>query len=162
MFRRATCADADEIAKLYNQAMKPGIFAMSPFAPDTRNKRVAWLREHKDPYPAFVYQIDNGKIIGWCSLSTLSVRPEYTDVAETSRYIDENHRGEGLGKLMFAHLVETARALGFRLLVSTAYERNVRSLKSAAPFFDRVAVQHEVACIHGEWHNVVWLWKKLR
>ncbi|WP_081709745.1 GNAT family N-acetyltransferase [Mesorhizobium erdmanii] len=162
MFRRATYADADDMAKIYNQAMKPDTFALSQIAPDTPNERVAWLREHQDPFPAFVYEIENSKVIGWCSLSRFSVRPEYTDVAETSRYIDENHRGKGLGKLMLSHLVEAATNLGFRLLVLRSYERNTRSLRSANPFFRRVAVLHEAACIQGEWHNDVWLWKKLR
>ncbi|WP_083992421.1 GNAT family N-acetyltransferase [Bradyrhizobium embrapense] len=161
MFRRATYADAGEIAIIYNQAMKPGVFAMSPIAPDNQEERVAWLSEHQDPYPAFVYEIDN-KVIGWCSLSRFSVRPEYTDVAETSRYIDESHRGKGLGKLMLAHLIETAANLGFRLLVSTVYERNVRSIRSADVFFRRAAMLHEVARIHGEWHNIVWVSQKLR
>lgn len=162
MFRRATFADADDMVKIYNQAMQPGIFAISQMAPDTHNERVAWLSEHQDPFPAFVYEAEDSTVIGWCSLSSFSVRPEYTDVAETSRYIDENHRGKGLGKLMLAHLVETANNFGFRLLLSRAYERNTRSLKSADIFFRRVAVLHEAACIHGEWQNDVWLWKKLR
>ncbi|MGY8669194.1 N-acetyltransferase family protein [Bradyrhizobium sp. UFLA05-109] len=163
MFRRATYADAHDMVKIYNQALKPGIFAVSQVISDTYEERVAWLSEHQDPYPSFVYEIENGAVIGWCSLSRFSVRPEYTDVAETSRYIDENHRGKGLGRLMLAHLIETATDLGLRLLVSRAYERNIRTIKSADPFgFRRVAVLHEVARIHDEWHNDVFWWKRLR
>lgn len=163
MFRRATDADAGDIANIYNQAAKPGIFAISQIAPDTHNDRVAWLSQHQDPYPAFVYEIDNGPVIGWCSLNRFSVRPEYADIAETSRYIDENHRGKGLGRLMLGHLIETASALGLRLLVSRAYERNIRTVRSGNPFeFRPVAVLHEAARIRGEWHNDVFFWKKLR
>lgn len=162
MLRRATSADLDDITRIYNQALKPGINAISQIAPDTRNERLVWLSEHQDPYPAFVYEIENCGVIGWSSLSRFSVRPEYTDVAETSRYIDENHRGKGLGRLMFSHLVETAASLGFRLLISRAYEGNVRSIESVRPFLRSVAVLHEAARIHDEWHNDVWLWKKLR
>lgn len=163
MFRRATYADADDMAKIYNQALKPGVFAISQIAPDTHSERVAWLSEHQDPYPAFVYEIEDSTVIGWCSLNRFFVRPEYTDVAETSRYIDENHRGKGLGRLMLAHLIETATNLGLRLLVSRALERNVRSIKSVYPMgFRPVAVLHEASLIRGEWHNDVWFWKKLR
>ncbi|UPK05833.1 GNAT family N-acetyltransferase [Bradyrhizobium sp. 170] len=161
MFRRATYADADDIARIYNQAMKPGIFAVSQIAPDTQNERVAWISEHKDPYPAFVHEIENGTVIGWCSLNRFSLRPDYADVAETSRYIDENHRGKGLGELMMAHLIETATTLGLRLLVSRAYERNIPSIKSGIGF-QRVAVLHEAARINGEWQSDVFFWQKLR
>lgn len=163
MFRRATYADAKDMAKIYNQVMKPGIFATSQVVPDTYNERIAWLMEHQDPYPAFVYESENETVIGWCALSRFSLRPEYTDVAETSRFIDESHRANGLGRLMLAHLIETATNLGLRLLVSRAYERNIRTIKSADPFgFQRVAVLHEIARMHGEWHNDALYWKKLR
>ncbi|MHC4049469.1 GNAT family N-acetyltransferase [Bradyrhizobium sp. 25ACV] len=163
MIRHATYADADNMAKIYNQAAKPGIFAISQIAPDTHIDRLAWLNEHQDPFPAFVYEIDNGPVIGWCSLNRFTLRPEYKDVAETSRYIDENHRGKGLGRLMLAHLIETATDLGFRLLVSHAYEKNIRTIRSASPFeFFPTAVLHEAARIRGEWHNDVFFWRKLR
>ncbi|WP_084462191.1 GNAT family N-acetyltransferase [Bradyrhizobium sp. WSM1417] len=162
MFRRATFADAHDIARIYNQAIKPGIFAINPIAPDTHNERIIWLKEHQDPYPVFVYENENHRVIGWCSLSRFSLRPEYTGVAEISRYIDESHRGKGLGGLMLAHLIETAANVGLRLLVSNAYERNIGSIKSIAPVFQRVAVLHEVARVHGEWQNVAWFWNKLR
>lgn len=161
MLRRATKADAADMAKIYNQATKPGIFAISQTTPDTPKDRLAWLREHEDPYAAFVYEIEDGQMIGWCSLNKFSVRPEFGDVAETSRYIDENHRRKGLGRLMAAHLIETARNLGIRLLVSRAYERNIPSIKSGFGF-RRTAVLHDAACIHGEWQNDVYFWQKLR
>ncbi|WP_342734187.1 N-acetyltransferase family protein [Bradyrhizobium sp. B117] len=163
MLRRATHADVDEITRIYNQALKPGIFATSQIAPDTPGERTAWLSEHQDPYPAFVYQSENGAVIGWCSLNKFSVRPEYTDVAATSCYIDENCRGKGLGRKMHAYLIEVASNFGLRLLVSRALERNIASLKSTSSLgFRRVAVLHEAARIRGEWHNDVWLWKQLR
>ncbi|SFQ37276.1 phosphinothricin acetyltransferase [Bradyrhizobium sp. Ghvi] len=162
MLRLATYADVDDIVRIYNQALKPGIFATSQVAPDTSDERIAWLREHQDAYPAFVYEIENDKVIGWCSLSRSSVRPEYSGVAETSHYVDEGHQGKGIGNLMLAHLIETATKLGFRLLVSRVLERNLRSAKGAASLgFQRAVLLHEALRIRGEWHNDVWIWKKL-
>ncbi|GLR92167.1 GNAT family N-acetyltransferase [Bradyrhizobium iriomotense] len=161
MFRRATYSDAAVMAKIYNQAMKPSVFAISQSTPDTYSGRAAWLSAHQNPYPAFVYEDKNGEVLGWCSLSRLSIRPEYADVAETSRYIDENYRGKGLGRSMASHLVETAYSLGFRLLVSNVFERNLPSLRSIVGY-ERVVVLREGALVHGEWQNYVYLWKKLR
>lgn len=161
MFRRATSTDADDVVRIYNQARKPGLFAISRLAPDTRNNRIDWINEHQDPYPAFVYELDDSRIIGWCSLNRFSLRPEYAGVAETSRYIDEKYRRRGLGRLMAGFLIDAARDLGLRLLVSRAYERNIPSIRSGFGF-DRVAALHEVACIDGEWQTDVYFWKKLR
>lgn len=149
------------MARIYNQALKPGVFAISQIAPDTHNERIAWLKDHQDPYPAYVYEIDC-KVIGWCSLNRFSLRSEYTDVAETSRYIDEDHRGKGIGKLMHRKLIDAAKGHNFRILFSRVGQRNVMSINSAKEFFRQVAVLHEAVRIHDEWHNDVWLWKKLR
>ncbi|MER8917371.1 GNAT family N-acetyltransferase [Mesorhizobium sp. M0761] len=161
MFRRANIADAGDMARIYNQALKPGVFATSQLAPDTRSERAAWLEDHQDAYPAFVYEIDH-TVIGWCALSKFSVRTDYNDVAETSRYIDENYRARGIGKSMHEKLIGTAEELGFRILVSRVGQRNQMSLKSAKHFFREAVVLHQAVRIHGEWHNDVWLWKKLR
>ncbi|WP_083219202.1 GNAT family N-acetyltransferase [Bradyrhizobium icense] len=163
MLRRAIYSDADDIAKIYNQAMKPGIFATSQLAPDVRNERVGWLSEHQDPYPAFVYEKKNGAVVAWCALSRFSVRPEYTGIAEASAYVDENHREKGIGKMMLAHLISTADSFGLRAVVGRALERNVGAIRNTTFLgFRRVALVHEISRIRGEWHNDVWSWKKLR
>jgi len=162
MIRRATDSDAEDLARIYNQAMKQGVYATSQLAPVTREDRLSWLAEHQDPYPAFVYEIEDGKVIAWCSLNKFSVRPEYKGIAEISRYVDENHRQAGLGKVLLAHLIETANNLGHRALVSRAFEKNIGSRKSAAHFgFREVALLHETSCVRGEWLSDVLVWKKL-
>jgi L-amino acid N-acyltransferase YncA len=162
MFRRAGPSDADAIANIYNQAMKAGVFATPQITPVTREDRLAWLSEHHDPFPAFVYESGDGKVIAWCSLSRFSARPEYTGIAEISRYVDERFREHGLGKLMLAHLIDAAKTLALRALVSRAIDRNVGSIKSSTHFgFRQVALLHECSRVRGEWFNEVWLWKTL-
>ncbi|MDE5466222.1 GNAT family N-acetyltransferase [Bradyrhizobium sp. CSS354] len=163
MIRRAKCSDAEDIAAIYNQAMAPGVFAVSRVSPDTRTERLAWLEEHQDPYTAFVYEHDGRNVIGWCSLNTLSMRPEYTGLSEVSCYVDEKHRGMGIGRLMLAHLIETAKTFGLRALLGRTLERNVGAIKNFDVFeFRRVATLRELSRIRGEWHNDIWLWKQLR
>lgn len=163
VFRRANHSDAEDIANIYNQAMKPNIFATSQLAPDTRKERMDWLGEHQDPYPAFVYEHENGRVIAWCSLSRFSVRPEYTGIAEVSFYVDENYRGRGIGKLALAHLIQNAQTLGLRALAGRTLERNIRAMNNFVLFgFRRVALLRELSCIRGEWHSDVWFWKQLR
>jgi len=162
MMRRASPADAEDIAKIYNQAMKVGVFATPQVTPVTREERLAWLGDHQDPFPAFVCESGDGKVIAWCSLSKFSARPEYTGIAEISRYVDEKFREHGLGKLMLAHLIEAAESFGLRALVSRAIDRNVGSIRGSTHFgFHQVALLHESSRIRGEWFNEVWLWKKL-
>ncbi|NOJ44587.1 GNAT family N-acetyltransferase [Bradyrhizobium australiense] len=163
MIRRAKFSDVEDIAKIYNQAMAPGVFAISRVSPDTRTERLAWLSEHKDPYAAFVYEHDSGKVIAWCSLNTFSMRPEYMELSEISCYVDEQHRRRGIGRLMLAHLIESANTFGLRALLGRTLERNVGATKNFNSFgFRRVAMLRELSLVRGEWHNDVWLWKQLR
>ncbi|MGY4327445.1 L-amino acid N-acyltransferase YncA [Bradyrhizobium sp. LB7.2] len=161
--RRAKCSDAEDIAKIYNQAMAPGVFAVSRVSRDTRTERLDWLRKHNDPYPAFVYEHETGKIIAWCSLNTLSMRREYMGLSEVSYYVDEQHRRRGLGTLMIAHLINAANTLGLRALLARTLERNIGATKNFNSFgFRRVVTIRELSLIRGEWHNDLWLWKQLR
>ncbi|MET4222637.1 L-amino acid N-acyltransferase YncA [Bradyrhizobium sp. LB14.3] len=161
--RRAKYSDAEDIAKIYNQAMAPGIFAVSRVSPDSRAERLDWLRDHKDPYPAFVYEHESEKIIAWCSLNTLSMRPEYTELSEVSYYVDEQHRRRGIGRLMLAHLTDAAKTFGVRALLGRTLERNVGATKNFESFgFTRVVMLRELSLIRGEWQNDVWLLKHLR
>ncbi|WP_271552945.1 GNAT family N-acetyltransferase [Bradyrhizobium sp. CCBAU 45394] len=163
MIRRAKCSDVEDIAAIYNQAMAPGVFAISRVSPETRTERLAWLREHQDPYAAFVYEHDGGKIIAWCSLNTFSMRPEYMELSEISCYVDEKHRRRGIGKLMLGHLIDTAKTFRLRALLGRTLERNVGAIKNFNSFeFRRVVTLRELSRIRGEWHNDVWLWKQLR
>ncbi|MHC4044865.1 GNAT family N-acetyltransferase [Bradyrhizobium sp. 23AC] len=163
VIRRAKYPDAEDIAKIYNQAMAPGVFAISRVSPDTRTERLDWLKEHKDPYPAFVYEHESGKVIAWCSLNTLSMRPEYMGLSEVSYYVDEQHRRKGIGRLMLAHLINTANAFGLRALLGRTLERNVGATKNFNSLgFRRVVTLRELSLIRGEWHNDIWLWKQLR
>ncbi|MCK1332499.1 GNAT family N-acetyltransferase [Bradyrhizobium sp. CW9] len=163
MFRRATVSDAEDIASIYNQAIRPGIFATSQSAPDTRSERLSWLREHHDPYPAFVYENEDDTVVAWCSLNKFSVRPEYMGIAEASGYVHENYRKMGIGKLMLGHLIEAANSFELRALFSRALERNIAAITNTVSFgFRRVALLHEISNIRDEWHNDVWFWKQLR
>lgn len=163
MFRRANYSDAGDIANIYNQAMKPGVFATSRLTPDTRNERVGWLREHQDPYRVFVYEHENGAVIAWCSLNRLSMRVEYAGVAEASFYVDEKLRGRGIGKLALAHLIKTANTFELRALMGRTLESNIAAMKNFTSFgFRRVALLRELSHIRGEWHSDVWLWRALR
>jgi L-amino acid N-acyltransferase YncA len=159
--RRAEEKDADDLGRIYNQAMKPEVYATCDVSPVSRENRVMWLAHHHDPYPAWVYQVDN-TVIGWSSLSPFSVRPLISTIAEISVYVDEGYRSRRVGFELLVHLVEEARRLGFRSLISLAFEKNAVSNAGCLMYgFQPNAVLYEVARMDGNWENVLWLQKDL-
>lgn len=162
MIRRALESDAAAIATIYNQAMKDGVFATCDVVAVTAESRVAWLGHHADPYPACVFQSDDGQVLGWSALSRFSIRPSYPSIAEVSVYVDERHRSRTVGAALFVQLMMDARRLGFRSLLSLTFERNEPSLRGLrAAGFRTVGALSEVAWLRDRWESVVWLQKDL-
>jgi L-amino acid N-acyltransferase YncA len=160
--RPAEPRDAADLARIYNQAMKPGVHATCDVTPVTRENRIEWLTHHGDRYPVWVYEHKNGGVVGWSSLSPFSVRSDYSSIAEISVYVDESRRSLHIGGKLLIHLVSEARALGFRSLVSLAFEKNVISNAGCVVYgFKPAAVLYEVAELGGTWENVLWLQKDL-
>ncbi len=162
MIRRAQKADAHAIAAIYNQSMQVGIFATCDVVHVTAESRIAWLDKHVDPYPAFVFEDSDGRVLGWSALNRFSIRPTYPSIAEVSVYVDETHRGRTVGAALFVELLAAAKRLGFRSLVSLTFEKNRPSLRGLeAAGFRRVGVLAEVAWLRDRWESVVWLQKEL-
>jgi phosphinothricin acetyltransferase len=160
--RPAELRDAADLARIYNQAMKPGVHATCDVVPVSPENRIDWLTHHGNRYPVWVYEHKSGRVVGWSSLSPFSVRSGYSSMAEISVYVDETHRSLQIGGRLLSHLVSAARRLGFRSLVSLAFEKNVTSNAGCVIYgFKPAAVLYEVAKLGGTWENVLWLQKDL-
>jgi phosphinothricin acetyltransferase len=166
MIRQAEERDADALARIYNQAMKPGIYATAFVRPVDRADRVAWLARHKDPFGAWVYRSKSGEVLGWCSLGPFAPRPSYPRIAEVSAYVEEEHRSGAIGGRLLACLVVMARRRGFRSLVSLAFEKNVTSISGCLlAGFRPMALLQGVATFESgtarTYENVAWIQKDL-
>lgn len=162
MIRKAEERDAEDLARIYNHAMKPGIYATADVKPVTPENRIEWLRRRQEPYGAWVSESSAGDVVGWCSLSPFAVRPSYPKIAEISAYVDEAHRSRQVGRELLIHLVDAARRAGFRTLVSLVYERNVVSIAGCLLYgFRPTATLHKVAILGSVRENVLWIQKDL-
>lgn len=163
MIRPARESDAQAIARIYNQAIEDKLFATCDVDPVTVESRLQWLASHQEPYPAFVLEDESeGVIVGWSALNKFSVRYSYPGIAELSVYVDRDHRSRLAGGRLFMHVIKEAKRLGFRSLVSLTLERNEPSIRGLlAVGFRRAACLSEVAKLHDQWVNVVWLQKEL-
>jgi L-amino acid N-acyltransferase YncA len=162
MIRPAAEHDAPALARIYNQAMKPGIYATAFVNPVDSEDRVNWFRRLRQPFGAWVYESSGGDVIGWCSLGAFGPRPAYRNIAEVSAYVDENYRGGSVGGKLLACLVTQARSRGFRSLVSIAFEKNVVSISGCleAGFLPMAALDRVATCASG-YESVLWIQKDL-
>ena len=100
-------ADAEAIRSIYN-AEVTGSTATFDLVPRTREEQLAWLADHRGPYPAIVALDDADAVLGFGSLSEYKDRPSYATTVENSVYVDTEHRGRGVGRALLMELVELA------------------------------------------------------
>lgn len=88
-----------------------------------------WLHEHQTlPYCALVAEED-GKILGYASLSRFRPSPGYIPTAEDSIYLLPGYEGRGCGAALMETLLERARRNGLRIVTAWIDSRNTTSVK---------------------------------
>lgn len=108
MIRRAQITDVPVIAKIINDCAEYGI--MLP-------RSLASLYEKVRDYQVAVD--DGGRVVGVCGLSVL-----WANLAEVyALAVTPDQRGKGVGRKLVEAVVEEARQLGIRRVMSLTYER---------------------------------------
>lgn len=127
--RTSTSADWPRIIDIYNHAVTDGR-CTADIHPVTVEERESWLQQHlSERYPIRV-AVENGIVIGWCSLSPWRAgREALSGVAEISYYIDRRHRGKGCGDMLMSDTIDYAKTIGFKHLLAILVDINKASLK---------------------------------
>ncbi len=158
--RPAEAADLPAIADIYNDAVlnSTATFEVEPWTPEQRDR---WFREHSHPYAVLV-AVQDGDVLGWAALSPFQRKPAYRFAGETSLYVRAEHRGEGIGVLLLARLLEVAASNGFHSVLARIVGDNPTSLRLHRRFgFRRVGVEREVGFKFDRWLDVVVMQKAL-
>lgn len=156
--RPATQADLPAILEIYNDAVLHTT-ASYDYEPRTLEHRVAWFEDHrKANYPVFVAVDEAGRVAGWSSLSRFHDRFGYRFTTENSVYVAADQRGKGIGKLLLAPLIESARTLGLHAILAVIDAQNEASLRLHARFgFEKVGLFKQTGFKFGRWLDVVYM-----
>ena len=150
LVRIATQADLPAIVAIYNQAI-----AAQNATPDTTaftvEERLDWFGSHSaDEYPIYVCEGEEGRILGWLSLSPYRERPALSRTAEISYYVDYAFHDKGIGSALMQHAIAECPRLGKQLLLAILLERNTPSIKLLEKFgFKKWGFLPEVAELPG-------------
>jgi L-amino acid N-acyltransferase YncA len=160
VIRPAEGADLPAIADIYADAVlnSTATFDIEPW---TLEQRDHWFREHGHPYAVLV-AVRGGDIVGWAALSPFQRKPAYRFAAESSLYVRAKHRGEGIGALLLARLLDVAATNGFHSVFARIVGDNPSSLRLHRRFgFRRVGVEREVGYKFDRWLDVIVMQKLL-
>jgi phosphinothricin acetyltransferase len=150
--RAGTLADADAVARIYNEGIEDGLATF-----ETRLRTADDVRKwFGNRFPIVVVESDVGEVIAFAATSEYRPRECYAGVAEFSVYVARSARGAGAGRLAMERLIEMARQAGFWKLVSRVFVENVASralLRRVG--FREVGIYERHGKLHGVWRDTV-------
>ncbi len=120
--RTARESDLPDILEIYNHAVvnTTATFDLEPRSPEAQQ---AWFLEHVPPYPAIVWEED-GRVLGWASLSPYATRCAYRFAAEASVYVAPDARRAGIGEALLREVIRLGAENGLHTVVGLVTEEN--------------------------------------
>ena len=153
--RPARLEDAVAVAEIYNQGILSKAVTFET-QPRTAADRLRLIQSATDRYPILVAEGDLGEILGWAALAEHSPHLSHRGIAECSVYVEQAHRGRGVGTELMTAMIGEARALGFWKLISRVFLANEagRALCLSAGFRE-VGVLERHAQLENRWVDVL-------
>lgn len=150
--RAATPADAEAIARIYNEGMEDRLATFETRA-RTGADVAGWLDGR---HPVVVVEDGVAGVVAFAATSSYRPRACYDGVAEFSVYVARAARGKGAGKLAMEALLRDAAGAGFWKVVSRVFTENEASRRLLRGLgFREVGVYERHARLDGRWHDVV-------
>ena len=152
--RLARPEDSDAIRRVYNREVteSTATFDLVPRSPDDQAR---WMDEHAGAYAAVVAVDAGGAVAGFASLSPYRARPGYSTTVEDSVYVDADHRGRGVGRVLLTEIVRLAEASGFHAVMARISGPSEASLAlHRGCGFELIGVEREVGRKFGKWLDV--------
>lgn len=155
--RDMTPTDLPYVLEIYNDVILTTTAVYSE-QPHTLAMRQAWFNDRKEAgFPVIVTEED-GVITGFGTYGHFRAWPCYRFTVEHSLYVEKNHRGKGISKILLAYLIGHARGAGMHALIAGVDSDNPASLHlHRSHGFEQVAHFKEVGFKFDKWLDLVFL-----
>ncbi len=155
LIRDARTADAEACAVIYAPWVRDTCVSFEEHPPDAAEMRRRI--ERAQAAHAWLVAEEAGRVVGYAYGGPFKERSAYRFSCEVSVYLGVDERGRGLGRQLYAALLDRMTALGMRMacggvtLPNDASEALHRSLG-----FEPVGVYRRIGWKHGAWRDVAW------
>ena len=127
MIRHATIDDIDSITNIYNECIIEGGFT-GDLTPLSVNNRIDWFNDHKNNHKIFVF-IKDSNVIGYVALSPYRKgREAFKSTCEINYYISKLYRGQGIGKQLIAHGINSCKESDMVTIIAIILSINKNSI----------------------------------
>jgi L-amino acid N-acyltransferase YncA len=145
--------DAAACAAIYapSVASEPISFELTP--PDAAE--FAHRIEKYSSTHQFLVAEEGGEVVGYAYACRWRERPAYDWAVEVSVYVDAAHKGEGIGRALYAELLDRLRVQGFHVALAGITLPNPASIALHERMgFESVGALREIGWKLGGWHDV--------
>jgi L-amino acid N-acyltransferase YncA/DNA-binding transcriptional ArsR family regulator len=144
--------DWADIRRIHQDGIDTGIATFETEAPPAADLIERWLPAHR-----WVAEV-GGKTVGFTAISPVSDREYYRGVGETSVYVEQAHRGRGIGKALLHRQVTAADHDGLWTLQTSIFTENRAGLAlHHQAGYRTVGIRERIAQRAGVWHDMVLL-----
>jgi phosphinothricin acetyltransferase len=145
--------DAAACAAIYAPSVASTPISFELEAPDAAE--FARRIEHYSATHQFLVAEEGGEVVGYAYACRWRERPAYDWAVEVSVYVDLAHTGEGVGRALYAELLDRLRAQGFHVAVAGITLPNPASIALHERMgFEPIGALREVGWKLGAWHDV--------
>ena len=149
--RKAQEADLPALLDIYNYEVEHGT-ATFDLHPKTMKERRTWFEEHPGGRYILLAAIEDGRAVGYASLSPYREKEAYAATVELSIYVDVAYRGCGIADQLMQELLSYAKAReDVHTIVSVITEGNETSVRLHEKYgFLHCGCIHEVGVKFGK------------
>lgn len=146
-------ADWVTVKRIYEEGLATGIATFETSAP------VNWEAWDHKYFPSCRWVCERqAEVVAWAALTPFSKREVYKGVAEVSIYVAQSARGNGIGKHLLQHLIQSAKQESFWTLQAAIFGQNTASIQLHLQLgFREVGRRERIAQRDGAWHDNVLL-----
>jgi len=163
--RPATAADLPAIAAIYAHAVENSHATFDLEPPDLAHWEQRLDGQHPGDHLLVAERTGGGAggtVVGYAYSWSYRPRPAYATTRETSIYLDESVRGQGVGRLLYPDLLRTMAASGVHTAVALVALPNPASERlHTAVGFTKVGELREVGRKFDQWIDVAWFQRML-
>ena len=155
MIRFATPVDAKRLCQIYNHYVLTAVatFEEEPVSEEEMQRRI---RDVQKDFFWLVYEEDD-QVVGYAYASKWKARAAYRHSVELSVYVDPQQHGLGIGKQLYAALLDRLRERDVHSVIGGVAANNPASIALHLSFgFVQVAHLREVGHKFGQWIDVTY------
>lgn len=158
--RPVTLEDAPELVRIYAPYVEKTAITFEYQVPTIEEfeRRIEKILQR---FPYLVAEVD-GQVLAYAYASTYYDRSAYDWALEVSVYVDQDHRGQGLGTRLYEALEMELEARGYlRFLACIALPNPASIALHEKRGYVKVAHFPKIGYKFDQWHDIVWMQKTI-